>query len=142
MQVEVVVVEKVLQCNFLPMKNIFPLFVLFLFSCSTAKQFNSRWIGKTDQDVVNEFGIPDSVYTTNESPKVYLYNFKFKTKEEEAELAKSPQAIVKKIYNNDGRMMLITEKKFFFFNSLNKVIKTEYFDTSYLSKGNIYRRTY
>lgn len=134
MQAEVVVVERVLQCNFSLMKNFVYLFILLFISCSTEKKISSKWIGKTDQDVVNEFGTPDSVYTINGYPKVYFYNFKFKTKEEEAELAKSPQAIVKKNYNNDGRMMLIADKKYFFFDSLNKVTRTTYSDTKLFVK--------
>ncbi|MCX6208674.1 MAG: hypothetical protein NTZ59_04030 [Bacteroidetes bacterium] len=124
------------------MKYIFFFLLITSIACSTSKQLNNKWIGRSDYEVVNEFGLPDSVYTIEVNQKIYLYKYKFKTKDEEADLAKSSTTIVKKVYNNDGRMIFTAEKKYFLFDSLNKVIKVEYFDTSYLSKGNIYHKVH
>lgn len=47
--------------------------ICIISSCSTSKQLNNKWVGKTDQDVVNEYGMPNQVLGDSLKGKIYLY---------------------------------------------------------------------
>jgi outer membrane protein assembly factor BamE (lipoprotein component of BamABCDE complex) len=114
------------------MKNFLSLFILFLFSCSAAKQLNKKWIGKTDQDVVNKFGTPDSVASFKNNGKIYFYNFL----SEEIAMKEKSYKLLDENFSISTKPVISTEKRVFIFDSLNLIIKVFQKDTSYIGKSN------
>lgn len=117
------------------MKNYLFIFlaIVFLISCSTAKQLNNKWVGKTDQEVVDIYGNPKSVFNDTLKGKMYYYYSIY------------PQIIKMRYVSKDvvepaDNQNRTYEKTIFHFDSLNKVTWVEYKDSTYKLLVNIYKK--
>jgi hypothetical protein len=104
------------------MRLFFGFIFIFFLSCSTTKQLNKKWVGKTDQDVVNEFGLPKKVLNDTSNGKVYYYEIfnssrNIYTKSNIVSLKYVSPGVVE----NPKGYHPIFETTSFYFDSLNKV---------------------
>ncbi len=110
------------------MKYFFIIITLFFIGCNVQKQLNNQWIGKSDNEVVREFGIPDSVFSTFNYSKIYQYNFI--TENDYIQSLKFEKVTQTP---NSKPLTIMLNKKLIYFNSNDKVVLFDYFDTSFIS---------
>lgn len=106
------------------MKSILILFLVFLFSCSSTNQLSNKWIGRTDEQVVSEFELPDSVSNFENNGKAYFYYIKPKIV-----TVYASSYTIGPYYENSHLVKNIIKKNIFYFDSLNKIVKIIWSDT-------------
>lgn len=116
------------------MKTYFFLFIILLLSCSTARHLNNKWVGKTDQEVVNKLGMPDSVAGNENNGKIYFYNSVVPSN-----LHKYIHPVTNGSLENTypEKRSFYVEKYIFFIDSLNKVCRVLSIDSNY-TQGNFF----
>lgn len=146
MQVEVVVVGKVLLCKYLScfMKFVSKIFLtFFLISCATEKfnlaekeKLNSKWKGKTFSDLIEEMGKPK--FVISDSGVDYSPIFGYTVIEQQAKTYKSYSYIDKKEI-----IKKIPEKKvdYLFFVDSCWIVKVEKLKKKYFTQNTFYKKS-
>lgn len=100
--------------------------IILSVSCTSTVKFTNYWKGKTDQNVVDKFGLPDSVSRNKFNGKTYFFNEKNDTRI--VQLQYDQNQLDKSAQNSTS---INHFKYIFIFDSSNNIL------SSYISKNAI-----